>query len=75
MHLHLVKHIVVFFRADLHEMLLCKNIDSFHTNYWILNLIQDDVFMIKFPSFIIVKKSKTFTCLREKYTSLKNTHG
>ena len=24
------------------EMLLCKNIDSFHTNYWILNLIQGD---------------------------------
>ena len=40
------------------EMLLCKNIDSFHTNYWILNLIQDDIFSINFPSFIIVKKSK-----------------
>ena len=39
------------------EMLLCKNIDSFHTNYWILNLIQDDI-PINFPSFIIVKKSK-----------------
>ena len=24
------------------EMLLCKNIDSFHTNYWTFKLIQDD---------------------------------
>ena len=25
------------------EMLLCKNIDSFHTNYWTFKLIQYDM--------------------------------
>ena len=40
------------------EMLLCKNIDSFHTNYWILNLIQGDKFRNTFLSFITVEKSK-----------------
>ena len=34
------------------EMLLCKNMDSFHTNYCILKLIQDDI------SFLTVEKSK-----------------
>ena len=28
------------------EMLLCKNIDSFHTNHWMLNLIQGEILII-----------------------------